>query len=330
MTSAFQLVINIHQDPAIQAQEKEQRLQNAVFPDPAKKDLVAFLLGNLTPAEELNAKAFETIERYSHLFIDVIISSRFLEFSEWLKTNKNEKIASVSISMMKISWQLNINVAASTIPQAHLSAAVDYGLSCIASSNLSLSEQSCRMVEAILSHPPIHSEYFMLLQNHSLLYEKTNGMLFLRYIALAESLLSSGNEAIARFIVDLGFPSMLCKVCRDSNDLLLQITAMDLLPKLASTLIGLDEVCKENVFDWLIFSSCGDESGGKGPDPLLESEALRTLGTLFLAAAKQSHQFLLKIHAKSVECFLKAITRRLEEGDEVTKVTCKYHLLCGF
>ena len=120
-----------------------------------------------------------------------------------------------------------------------------------------------------------------------------------------------------------------------TNDILVQINVISLLTDVGSTMGGLDFLCNKGVFDWLIFTSCGimvesaDDITNSDKmvieemraDPMIQIEALRVLGLLFVKAANLNYNIFDRLHHTFILHFLRTVHRYLEEGSEEERLT---------
>ena len=315
----LQKILEIHQSHSLDIAAKESQLKHAISESSESRDLLSFILSHKSNDSELLIPVIQAIERYSHLFIDIVHSPNLFEWIQWVESFEGpnrDALHSACLSMLKISWRLNLNH--NPISTDCNMKIIEFALSRMASKSLAVAEQASR-VAADLMTQPYDSRYFSLLRNFTHRYQ-TEEVIVLRYLSLGATI-SEKSEAISRDVmVTGGFPEVTLRLCQ-SGDVLLAINALDLLSQFARTRIGLEELCKESILDWLITVSCGSLSSRQVSDPLLESEGLRVLGEIFLQAANHSNEFVSKINHQCLESFLASVYRYLDEGKENEKIT---------
>mmetsp|Transcript_25391 Transcript_25391/g.27758 ORF Transcript_25391/g.27758 Transcript_25391/m.27758 type:complete len:560 (+) Transcript_25391:204-1883(+) len=319
-SDVLQQIVSIHQDHTKTSAEKEELLKTALYGD-QEGDLLSFLLQQREASSDSLIAAIQTLERYSHLFIDIIQSPHLVAWVHWLHGyhTSSEKLHTSALTMLKLSWKLNIDHRA--IDPHHLVAVAHYALSLIAADSLVVAELASRVVEAVVSR----ADWNVTSQVLSRLYRDTRNhapksVVTVRYVSLG-ALLSQQSEEVARDCVSRGaLPRLAFEICR-SDDVLVAINAMDLLTQFSRSAAGLEELCDDAVLDWLIIVGCGDVSSRRPPDPLLEAEALRVLADVFIQASKHSHAFVGKISDGCVHSFLTTVLHYLDDGTEEQRVT---------
>ncbi|CAB1118281.1 unnamed protein product [Ectocarpus sp. CCAP 1310/34] len=131
----------------------------------------------------------------------------------------------------------------------------------------------------------------------------------LRFADIATRLMSASDSAFAA-AVDSGALALVTDLTEDASDVLLQLNALDLLDRVASTAGGARHLVANGHLDKLLVAAGGGEGDSPdAPDPLLGASALRTLAK----AWKQRSP-------SSLGGFLRACTVHIEGQDEGGKL----------
>jgi hypothetical protein len=150
------------------------------------------------------------------------------------------------------------------------------------------------------------------------LKHKSNSVVYMRFVELFCSILASGEEEF-RLCESCGAARDVVELCT-TDDVLVQMTAIELIHHIANTVRGLEFLCRENVITWLVVTSCGamrtETVAAAEPDPLISHQALRVLGAVFLKAANKRFDMLHHMNAATVAHFLTRVRFYFEEGKE--------------
>jgi hypothetical protein len=148
-----------------------------------------------------------------------------------------------------------------------------------------------------------------------------DSVVYMRFVKLFCKLSGLGEEEF-RYCEQVGIVQDVVSLCT-TNDILMQMNAIEMLVGLADTNRGLEYMCTNNVINWLVTTSCGDSSTASRPDPLISTEALRVLGSVFLKAAAKRFDLLMSINSNIVAHFLRTIQSHFEEGSEEERLAGK-------
>ncbi len=189
----------------------------------------------------------------------------------------------------------------------------EYASVSVPEENLEVSNAACMVIEKLLKaqHLELSQAIYALNQQH-----KSNTTVYLRFISVFVRA-SAQSEELFENCNALGVVAELVQLCQ-SNDVLLQINALELLRDVASTQGGLDYLCSHGVVQWLINTAVGH--GGAAADPLISSEAMRTLGEVFRHASQRSFDFVGKVESGAVHHFLDTLVRFLEGSSEADRI----------
>lgn len=198
---------------------------------------------------------------------------------------------------------------------------VERALSNIASQNLTDAEDACVFLENKIRNDGaleiIDSIHQTSQQNAA------NAVIYMRFMKMLCKFSTFGEAACQR-CEECGAIGSIVRLCT-TDDILVQINAIELLSQLAESHHGLDYIIRKDIIQWLIWTGCGAVTGnpseGSAPDPLISTEALRVLGTVFAHAARQKCNLLVRIDGNSLQHFLRVTCRHLEEGTEEEKLT---------
>ncbi len=127
-------------------------------------------------------------------------------------------------------------------------------------SSLSLSEASASLMEALMAKSEGEA-LKQILQTFMLVMQKVknDSTLLLRYCTVLSKLLNRGDHFFAA-IVECGGVAQILSLCQ-TDDILLQMTTLDLLHGFAGTRSGLQYLVENGVLDWLLGVASGSESG---------------------------------------------------------------------
>lgn len=189
----------------------------------------------------------------------------------------------------------------------------------MASDDLDTVERASQIIHYLISQN--HTIYLSILARQG--WERWNiqethaRTVLLRYYALVSSLVQA-KEDLMNEADRLGFLDRLFALCR-YDDILAQVNAIEMLPNIGTTNVGLNALNRLGVIRWLITMGCGGD--GEEPHAFLQEDALRALSSIFHHAGEKSILFVEQVDPGSVTIFLKTVRQRLEEGDEVARVS---------
>ncbi|KAJ1425671.1 hypothetical protein B484DRAFT_451005 [Ochromonadaceae sp. CCMP2298] len=230
--------------------------------------------------------------------------------------------------------QPGIFTAGTAEPREKVDVLVSFAISCIPAKSLSLSEQAWHITSDAITTLGL-TELVDVLNAQSKAYSQ-DAVLHLRFVSLLSRVCAYSDEVFRR-CEEVGAVADIVTLCT-TDDILVQINALELLADLAKTVRGLEYLCSNAVVYWLVATSCGSwvgpgtESPGTGtalvpgvrarePDPLLGAQALRVLGTVFSRASDLRFDLLARLDPSCVRHFLLATARCCEEGSEEMRVT---------
>lgn len=186
---------------------------------------------------------------------------------------------------------------------------IDHALNAVASEDMSAAEQACVYLEGAVRDGR-HFEIIDRIRNASGA-TKTNSVIYMRFMRLLSSMLSFGEEEF-KHCAEVGALTDVIELCT-TNDVLVQMNAIELLLCLTSTYRGLEYMCAHGTLTWLVNISCGLDGE---PDPLISTQALRVLGDVFSRAAVKRFDLRSRMSTDVVAHFLERILRHFEEGAE--------------
>jgi hypothetical protein len=143
----LQEIVKIHKDHNKVKSEKEAALTSLIASSIASSsssssgagDLLPFLLlfrsSNL-PENSQFTQALSVLEKYSSLFLDIIVSPLLMEWLNWIISiqSNDDSLHLAMISMLKISYSCNIHHR--PVPSDHLYLVIDYSLRCMTSGKI--------------------------------------------------------------------------------------------------------------------------------------------------------------------------------------------------
>jgi hypothetical protein len=141
-----------------------------------------------------------------------------------------------------------------------------------------------------------------------------DSIVYMRFVKLFCKLSGLGEEEF-KYCEQVGVVQDVVSLCT-TDDILMQMNAIEMLAGLADTNRGLEYMCTNNIISWLVNTSCGDSTNATRPDPLISTEALRVLGSVFLKSAAKRFDMLTRINGNIVTHFLRTIQTHCEEGSE--------------
>ncbi|CAM9326651.1 unnamed protein product, partial [Ectocarpus sp. 4 AP-2014] len=141
----------------------------------------------------------------------------------------------------------------------------------------------------------------------------------LRFADIATRLMSSSDSAFAA-AVDTGALSLVTDLTEDASDVLLQLNALDLLDRVASTAAGARHLVANGHLDRLLVAAGGGDSPD-APDPLLGASALRTLAKVLAQAGDAGLDAWKERSPSSLGGFLRACTVHVQGQDEAGKIS---------
>jgi len=313
--SVFHEIKSIHNDHERSYQEKEELLRNLIGKTENIENDVIELFLHASQSNSLDEESLEAIEKYSRLFVDILKYSKLSDLLAAVANSNKPKAAIALLSMIKISWKLN---SLETINAANIEGVIRFCLHFLPFEDLSLSQESAHLLSTLTASD--YAKFIPLILESSTQLER-NATLYLRFLGLVAQL-SGSDETIALTSCTAGGLTRVFQCCQ-SDDILLQINAIELLVEYAKTSYGLYELCKQGAIDWLITTACGTPDSP--PNPLLSSEALRTTGDIFVKASQHSFQFVEKLQPNSIISFLNTIESFLDDYDETNKINGKHH-----
>jgi hypothetical protein len=196
-------------------------------------------------------------------------------------------------------------MSASTYPEDEINKA----LSEVAGSDLAAAEQACIYLEGAVRDGR-HFEIMNRIRTASGTV-KSDSVVYLRYMKLLCNMLSFGEEEF-KHCEEIGGVADVVALCT-TNDVLVQMNAIDMLSNLTETYRGLEFLCTHGTLNWLVDTACG--LAGE-PDPIIGTQALRVLGDVFLRASKKRFDLRSHMSTDVVAHFLGRICRHFEEGAE--------------
>lgn len=215
------------------------------------------------------------------------------------------------------------------VHELQLELSVECALFNIASQNLADAEEACVFLENKVRNDgalDIIDSIHQLSQHNN-----SDAVIYMRYMKMLCKFSTFGEEAFQR-CEQCGAIGNIVRLC-STNDVLVQINALELLSQLAESRHGLEYLITNGIVRWLIWTGCGSTDasafGATAPDPLISNDALRVLGTVFAQAARQKVQLLDRIGDQSLQHFLRVIHRHLEEGSEEEKLTGTFYQCCA-
>lgn len=274
------------------------------------------------------ARLMQILEQYPKVYADILQSEALEPLLSCLDASDSdaESAAANILSMMHITLQELLKIGRGcpdgALPPASLTAIATFALHLVAAVNLSLSERASSLLNDLA--PLDYRQIFVVMQTVFTSLAREDTTTRLRYLALAVALASRSEDALV-LAIESGIIDDVFQMCR-MNDILVQINAIELLIPIAGTTAGLDLMCSRGLLSWLIKGACGVEGileRDTTSDPLLASEAIRTIAAIFEKAARHSFQFVDKLDPAFIQRFLSALLQRLDDGNEVDKITCK-------
>lgn len=204
---------------------------------------------------------------------------------------------------------------------------VERALSCIASKNLSDAEDACVFLENKVRND---RDLDLINSVHQVSREHAaDAVGYMRFMKMLCKFSTFEEEAFRR-CESIGAIDDIVRLCT-TDDILVQINAIELLSQLAQSHAGLEHIVGQGIIYWLITTGCGGAPGNTQQssmaDPLISTEALRVLAAVFSQAANQKFNMLERVDTASVQHFLRTIYRHLEEGSEGERLTG--NLMCA-
>jgi hypothetical protein len=262
----LQEIVKLHKDHSKVKSEKEAALQSLIASSAPSSssgsgDLLPFLLlfrSSDLPDNSLFIPALSILEKYSSLFLDIIVSPLLMEWLNWSISiqSRDDSLHLAIISMLKISYSCNIHHR--PIPSDHLYLVIDYALRCMTSvGSLELSEAASRLIQVIIAKDATPA-YFSLL-SQCVEQHKSNPILIYRYLSLIASLCVNNEETTKRCI-ELNIPSLVFSIIRSATsdpskmDILSAINGIEIMKQFSTTEAGLEELLKDHILDWLVRS----------------------------------------------------------------------------
>jgi len=296
---------------------------NPILLDPYNGDFGVFLLSLSTLPDDELCKVMKLVQFFEPAPLSLCRSS---EISKVVAIFVNRHNPELSLQFLHYVELGVFGACTFKVPRESMDILVDFAISCIPDESLALSEKACEITYASVT--VLHlSELIEILFSYSQRHID-DSVLYLRFMALL-SRISAASEDLFRSCETMGAVAAIVRLCT-TDDILVQINALELLVDLASTARGLEYMCSHRVINWLITASCGgwgegenqiETTGATAADPLISAQALRILGSVFTKASKRSFDLLTRLDTSCVRHFLNTINGYLVEGSEEQKVT---------
>lgn len=292
---------SIEQNHNLPLHEKEVGITNALNSYEYFQGDIGFLLlhliRNLTP-EELH-KILDILQFYSSILHKIVESLS-------LEQLFNEKIWFLKPSctnILLVAIQKGLKSQNISLPNSFISPISSFSIKLIASEDLSVAQNSVEILDNLIPYAPLD----ILTQFKSTLSStRSNATVLLRYLSFV-SKLSKKNEDLFELLQKLDLISEIIQLIH-TDDLLVQINALDLLNDLSGSSYGLTYLCQSGTIEYLVKSL--------DSNPLLESEILRVLSTIFTQASLHSFSFIHQMSSPVIDIFLTTLLRHLEESFE--------------
>ena len=190
--------------------------------------------------------------------------------------------------------------------------------------DLTISERACKLTESIISNSHTNESLLRLMFSESIRYAETEKNLYLRFINVFARIMSKSDE-LFESCNGCGAAEAVISLCRNRDDILVQIVAMELITEFAKTSSGLQYLFTFGVIDWLVAVTTSEEDAS-----LLGSQALRQLGDVFATA---SSNFLMAddiwdaINKDLIGKYLLTVRTYLDSRSEADRLT---GILCHF
>lgn len=310
----------VQQDHSLDYHQQEEHIRRIIELDNMHHgDLAHFLLAHASAADttaEVFGSCLQTLEAYSRLYPDVLLSAHLAPLAQQ-PLMKHTDVSKHFLQLVKIGMKLVPKEQYTTETSSSLAR---YCLHVLTQADLVRAESANTLLETLV---PLNYGTNLTWIHEYCQEFRTNATILLRLFSLVMKV-SQGSDDVLNLCGQIGIVGDISRLCRDTDDLLLQINLMELFVELSNSVAGLEYLCSDGVVAWLISVGCG--SADRAADPILESEALRVLTSIFAHASLHSFQFVEKIGAESVKNFLDAVHRQLDEGDEQSRLSGK-HLL---
>jgi len=148
----------------------------------------------------------------------------------------------------------------------------------IGAQSLALSEASASLMESLIVKSGDDTRITILESFMASLNKvKSDTTLLLRYCTVLSKILNRGDNLFTACL-NCGGITQILDLCR-CNDVLLQVTALDLLYGFAGSRNGIQYLIQNGVLEWLVDVASG--SNGSEPDPFLGPSALECLSNIF-------------------------------------------------
>jgi Proteasome non-ATPase 26S subunit len=188
----------------------------------------------------------------------------------------------------------------------------------IASADLTLSGNACKLVETSVETSAEHQNLLTIMFSESSKFATADKNVYLRYANIWARLLAK-NEDLFESCRSCGAVDAIISMCRCSQDVLVQVVTMELLTEFAKTSSGLQFLFNNGTIDWLVGVPSSEDDA-----TFLGNQALRQLGDIFLTAASKSlmtEEFWSAIDKSLIAKHLHAAQTYLENRSESDRLT---------
>lgn len=234
---------------------------------------------------------------------------------------------------LKIVEYFTLGIAKSSVPLRNLQLMVEFAADCLPKDDqLALAERSTMFLHRLVTKLSVdqHLPLLQTIYNSGAVHKgKNHSVVFMRYLSFFSKLCndgSGGGGTIFTICSSLGAVRDTIELCQ-SQDVLLQMTALELLVDFADSTAGLDHLSSADVISWLIAASCGSgpdvdapAAAAAGSDPLIASQTMRILGEIFNKAALRGYDLTRHVPSDSVMHFVRSVYNAIEEGEEAEKL----------
>ena len=213
---------------------------------------------------------------------------------------------------------------------------MEEALKAIVGEDLAAAEEACSFVEDLICNKKDY-EAISIVRQASVAYAN-DATVIMRFARIFCKVCSFGDDEFSSCEA-AGAVGAVVSLCT-TDDILMQMNAIQLLSSFGDTQRGLEYLCSQGVLAWLVSTASGEALSPAtvhqlplvaNPDSIIRTESMRVLGTIFTKAADRKFDILRKMGMNIVSHFLRTVKKHFEEGSEEERLAGTiYHIIIIF